>query len=324
MRALVFVLAVVFALPPFAAEDKKSVLVIESYHKEYGWDASYLQGIQDVLGRDYAIHRFEMDTKRIQKERWQDQADEAWKLYETLNPAAVIIGDDDALRLLSKKFEATHTPVVFLGINQDPSRYITLGKNITGILERPLIKRSIAAIREIVPECSRILVLFDTSSAARAILEEEFGGNDTMLLQGIWVDLQLLGKRAEWEKIIGETKGHYDAIVLGLYHNVRDENDASVYADTLLAWVSRHTPVPLFGFWDFSVGAGKTAGGLVLYGKAQGIAAARIVRAVLDGADITAIKPKVGEQGRYLFNKKELERFGLSVPPHIDRGAEYN
>ncbi len=316
-------LASSLAFSLFAA-DKKSVLVIESYNKEFGWDASYLEGIKELLGAEFEVKAFELDTKRLPKEQWQAKADEAWKLYESTKPIAVIIGDDAGLNMLGKKFEETKTPVVFLGINNNPRRYVTLGKNITGILERPLMKRSAVAIKEMIPSTKKILILFDNDTTSKVIFEEEFGGKESATLQDIEADIKLAGTKKEWEETISNARGKYDAIIVGLYQAVKDENGKSVPANDILGWTSKNTGVPLFGFWDFSVGEGKTSGGLVLYGKTQGQAAAQLVKDVLGGADITQINPKVGEKGRYLYNKKELERFKLKVPGHIEKSAEYN
>jgi hypothetical protein len=149
-RSLRCLALLLFATNVFAAE--KTILVIESYHSGYEWDASYLEGLRGTFGKGYNLVSFEMDTKRQPKSLYQKQADLAWQKYQELKPDLVILGDDNALKLLGPKFIMTSTPVVFLGINQNPSDYVEfwMGKNITGVLERPFFTHSIDSISKII------------------------------------------------------------------------------------------------------------------------------------------------------------------------------
>ena len=41
---------------------QETILVIESYHNTYLWDASYKEGIKEIIGDRYNLVSFEMDT----------------------------------------------------------------------------------------------------------------------------------------------------------------------------------------------------------------------------------------------------------------------
>ena len=43
----------------------KTVVIIESYHQGYKWDADYIAAVQSVLGDDHDIHVLALDTKRL-------------------------------------------------------------------------------------------------------------------------------------------------------------------------------------------------------------------------------------------------------------------
>jgi len=89
-------------------------------------------------------------------------------------------------------------------------------------------------------------------------------------------------------------------------------------------WTSRNTPVPPFGFWDFSVGSDRTIGGLVLYGREQGKAAASLVQKILsEGMSPAALGPITAEKGNLLFSRKQLQKFKLSLPPELAKEARY-
>ena len=52
----------------------KTVVVIQSYHLEYKWDADYIDAVRSVLGQDHDLHVFELDTKRLSKPEWPQKA----------------------------------------------------------------------------------------------------------------------------------------------------------------------------------------------------------------------------------------------------------
>lgn len=301
----------------------KTVLLIESYHSGYEWDASYLEGLKETFGKDFTLVNFEMDTKRLPKSLYQKQADLAWRKYQELKPDLVILGDDNALKFLGPKFIETSTPVVFLGINQNPRDYVELwmGKNLTGVLERPIFSLSIDSISKIIqPKPDKILVLFDNGTTSQASVSEAFKGKTRNEISGVRVDLQLISNFDLWQKTVLEA-GHqgYDAIVVGLYHTLVDKEGKNIPADQVMAWTSENTPVPPFGFWDFSVGAEKTIGGFVLYGKEQGIVAAEMAKKILNGTAPKDVPVVVGKKGQFLFSKKALEKYRLTLPKDIAR-----
>ncbi len=148
VRTILSILFVSFcATSAFA---KETILVIESYHAEYAWDKDFNRGIEKVIGDQYNIVNFYMDTKRVAKSEYANRAEAAWAKYKQVKPSLVILADDNALKLLGKRFESEPTLVVYLGINGSPRNYISLkSKNITGVIERPLLKRSLVTLSSI-------------------------------------------------------------------------------------------------------------------------------------------------------------------------------
>ncbi len=323
LKTLFFSLLVTLSF--LAQAEQRKILVIESYHAEYPWDASYMEGLRAVLGEKYAIDTFQMDTKRIPKSEFQGKADAAFARFEASKPDLVILGDDNAFKFLAEKINASGTPTVFLGINSNP-RNLNLAKmnQVTGILERPLYKRGISEIgRMMNNKVSKILVLFDSGTTSQAAVEETFKNNTSIEISGIQVDLKLIGDLDEWKQTVNSAKDNdYNAIVVGLYHTIVDTQGASQPAAEVLQWTSENAPVPIFGFWDFSVGANATAGGLVLFGQTQGEAAAEMADQILSGAAKPAdISPKVGDKGRYFFSKAQLAKWQIQLPADIQKKA---
>lgn len=317
-RITIFILIAMISLSSWAGEN--DVLVIESYHSEFAWDASYTKGLRETIVQPYQLSFFQMDTKRLPPEQYAHRADLAWAEYERLKPSLVVLGDDNALKFLGRRFAKTQTPVVYLGVNKNPRSYIPAGtRNITGVLERPLLKRSVETVRKLVtPSPRKVMVMFDSGTTSQASVKEAFQGRTNLKIFGITAELKLIGDWEEWQNTVLSAREHgVDAIIVGLYHTIVDSKDRNVPADKVLQWTSENTPVPLFAFWDFAVGKGKTAGGLVMYGYEQGKAAGMIAMRILDGADPHKIFPKTPQKGRLLFSKSQFQHYRLTLPASL-------
>lgn len=308
------------AAPAAAQSPAPTILLIESYHAGFEWDAGYKAALQARLEPAYRVVSVELDTKRLPPARHAAMADSAWASYLKLKPALVIVGDDAALSLLAARLGATATPVVYLGINNNPRAYFDPAKvrNITGVLERPLVKRNVAQLRKILPAARRVLFLFDTSMTSTVLLSEVFQGRARQTIEGLEVDIKLIADWPLWqaEVLAARSKG-YDAIYLGTYQAVREETAFPRTAMAMLRWTSEHAQVPVFGLWDFFVGPDLAVGGLVLDGREQGMAAADIALRILSGAAPSSIYPVTAQRGRFVFSHAQLLRHHIVLPPEI-------
>lgn len=322
-KTVVALLCVLAGMAAYAGPPPK-VLVIESYSGAYQWDASYKTGLESVIGDLATIEYFEMNTKNLPKEEHQKMADLAWTKYLSLNPDVVVLGDDAALKFLGRKFADTKTNVVYLGINNNPRNYFDqLPESITGVLERPIIKRSITFISEIIPSAKRGLVLFDTDVTATIVKTEVFAGKDSENLVNTTVDIKLVDTFARWKDLVSSAKGKYDFLILGLYQTVRDEKGAIVSSAEIARWTSDNSKVPVFGFWDFNVGKAAAIGGLVLFGKDTGTHAGVMVKDILNGKKPSEIAPVNDTQGVFLFSRSQLNKWRMTLPASIKDKAVY-
>ncbi|MFM5598804.1 ABC transporter substrate-binding protein [Aeromonas veronii] len=268
--SLLLLLLSTLSLPLWAA----NILVISSYHPEYLWDQSYNEGLRKGLQGEHKISHFYMDTKRHPREAFDDIAQRAIAFYLKSKPDLVVLGDDNAINYLANEIASLGTPVVFLGMNENPRLKGFVGHpKITGVLERPLLKRNISEIS------------------------------------------QMMGDYSLWqEAVLNAKKNGYQAIFLGLYHTLVDDNGKHVSEQTVLEWTSANTPVPLFCFWEFAVGKGMAIGGLELDGHDQGLQAASLINTILAGTLPRTISPRAALRGEYVFSKSELARWQLTVP----------
>ncbi|MGL1886702.1 MAG: hypothetical protein OCD76_09320 [Reichenbachiella sp.] len=308
----------VLTTPSQTYSHKKTILIIESYHSTYPWDQNYKSGLSKVIGDSFNIVNFEMDTKQLPPEMHKDQAHLAWNKYLEIKPDLVFLGDDNALKYLGQKFSATQTPVIYLGINNNPREYYqTRSQNMTGVLERPLLKRSVHFLQKLL-NVKKVLILFDSGITAQIVYKESFFELSTIITSGIQIDINLISNYTAWQSAILSAKENgYDAIIVGLYHTIVNNNNVHVDSEEIVSWTSKNTTVPPFGFWKFAVGSDKTIGGYVLSGEEQGASAGRIALKIFSGTTPQSITPQTASKGSLIFSQNQLQKWGITLPKNI-------
>ncbi len=304
----------------------KDIVVIESYSKVYKWDADYCKGLNKKLSKKYKLTFFEMDTKRLPKSEHEKMGLKAWELIQKVKPMLVIVGDDAALKFVGPKLEANKIRSVYLGINNNPRAYFENDpKYLTGILERPLIRRSAIFVKDLIPNAKNVLIMFDSDRTSEIVYEDFFTSKPSIVFSGINYDIFLNKTFTEWQKLISEAPKKYDAIITGLYHTLTDENGKNVDAEKVINWTSQNTKLPLFAFWDFAVGKNKAAGGLVLSAYGQGKAAAEVAEKLIANPNLipSSLFPVYLQEGIFLFSNNEMKRFNIKIPEEIKLESKF-
>lgn len=309
-----FFIIIIFLTVYSSSVKAKRILIIESYHIGYSWDRNYVKGISEVL-KGHDIVRFEMDTKRISKSKFKERARLAWVKFLNVRPDVVILGDDNAVNLLKDRFAKTDIPVVFLGVNTNPRDYDILKySNFTGVLERPLFRRTIKLIEDKTNlKTPKILILFDNSITSKKIIESNFKNKYDLKISNSRVTIKKTNSFVEYKKnIITSKRNGHDFIIIGLFHTLRCDNNNHIPSDRLLSWLMKNSPLPPFGFWSFVVGKSKMVGGVILDAIEHGRDAGKLVKAILDGKKISEIPIKTTKKGIVIFDKNRFESWGES------------
>lgn len=318
IRAICCLFITVAVLAPLSSFAKSpSVMIINSYHADYPWVLNHNTALCNNLPADVDVSVHYLDVKRLPVEVALERAKRLKQVAAKTRPDVVVLTDDFALRELGPFMASEGLPVVFLGINNNPRYYLGDMLNATGVLERPLLKRSIVYIKDLLGgKLNTILVLFDDSVTSRATLDFVFRGKTTNTFAKTVSDLELIKTFEQWKKVV-LAAGKYDALITGLYHTLVDDKGNHVSAESVIRWTSANSPVPVFAFWDFSVGKGKALGGFVLAGYPQGWEAAELVKKVLAGTPAESLQPRMTTTGRFLFSWHELERWGIELPEYF-------
>ncbi|WP_051311744.1 ABC transporter substrate-binding protein [Zooshikella ganghwensis] len=302
---------------------ERDIVVVESYHTMYPWDRDWLMALRDSLAH-YNLITFQMDTKRLPRKQFTQRAEIAWDIIKSVDPALVILGDDNALSYLATKVGNSQYKVIYLGINSNPRKTAILKyKNITGVLERPLYRRSIIEMKKVLPGMKKVLIMFDGSTTSKYASEDLFQGNDLVTYSGVEMHLETTNNYERWKSVLLSAKENgYDAIWVGLYFTVFDKQEHIDHRQ-LLSWTSNNSKVPLFALWDFAVGKQKTIGGYVMTGNSQGAAAGLLAQQVLAGTLPKDILPVIAEHGEMIFSRHELDRWQLILPMELQLSAEF-
>lgn len=299
------------------------IFFVHSYHHSYPWVQEYYSAFNTHLN-SFSLEDYQMDTKRIPADQFQQKADQALALIGQKKPKVVVVSDDNALRLVGKPALAAGFNVVFLGINGNPRLILPITPQLAGVLERPLLKRSVAELTRIVPNLQKILVLMDEGPTSFAILNTSFGNKKQQRINNVDVNVKLLRHFNNWQQAIKQSKQKsYDLIIIANYAKLLDQNNLAVPLNTTSRWSSQHSPIPIFAFWRYSIGKDKAVGGLVLSGKDQGRSSAEIVNHFLEKQRFPSLAILTPKQGRYLFSKAQLQRWQLDLPPNIIKQVEW-
>lgn len=293
------------------------VMMVDSYHAGYAWSQAWRSAFMSTLGNKVQYVSQELDSKRLPRDTLESRAAQVMLHIQRQQPDLVLVADDAALRFVGTRLAGSRTPVVYLGINQNPRHYLQdQVANITGVLERPLIRRNISLMHQLVPGMTRVLLLFDNDLTSEVIQEELFGRASSLQDGRVQIDLVRAIDYADWQRLVRQAPGRYQAVWTGLYQTLRDGSGKVVPDDEVMTWTAANSKLPLFAFWDFAVGPDKAIGGLVLSGSDQGKLAAGLVQQILFQQRLPgSLFPLNGGSGQLLFSRAALQRSGLSLPP---------
>jgi len=297
---------------------KEKIIIVHSYSADISWVQTISEGIKDIIGEDYLYEEVYMDTKNIAPSKFQAAADSALEKIKATQPRLVLVSDDNALKLVGRYVDQS-IPVVFGGINaslRDDYPWLYEVDNITGVLERPLIKRSLQeAVKVFGINTNKLLVMMDESQTAKHFFKVDLQSQEKFTILGAQVDVFRNASFDKWkERILTAKEQGYGLILLAGAFAVKDESGKGISAVDLAQWISEHSPVPPFTIHFQQIGKGKLIGGLQLSGNMMGTDMGKIAKEILEtGITPRSIFPKTQNAGALYFSQAEIDRQGLTL-----------
>ena len=247
-----------------------SIYIVDSYRNDkFPWTNEINQGIFSGLkkgdlveGKDFILNRATIDAYVNSTEiLMQKRAEIILKDIATKKPDLIFTTDDDAFRFVGIHIEKT--PVIFNGINGDPSKYLyspkidTINKpghNITGVYQTTYFAQSLHLLKSLVPKAKTFAVISDTTTTGKAYWS--FRKNSRRLLPLKWKETLISDDFSEWKKAAERGEKKVDVYFLLSANAVHDSNSKLMTNDEAVAWIRDNTKLPGTASWGFQVSAG--------------------------------------------------------------------
>ncbi|WP_243360651.1 ATP-binding protein [Fundidesulfovibrio terrae] len=305
-----------FAARPFSEQRSARVLVLHSFSPGVYRTDGLSRGITDQLAkapRNIQQMVVYLDASIVGKSSAYPSYLEG-KL--TVLKAMLAAAPVDAVLLTDWKamefWAANHAefspelPVVYCGVGDAvPPELLSLGR-ATGVLERPGFGDTIREATRLFPKADKLLVVGERSlhfQANRDMLRSDLAPFAPRLAVEFLDDLEV----SAIESRLAQLGPGWVVFVVG-----RPEKDGKLLVQSEAASrLAAASPAPVFTAWGSWMGFGPV-GGKIILPEEQGAAAARRVIEILDGKPVKDIPSAAEDNGRFMFDFKALERFGLS------------
>ena len=299
-----------------AEEGEWNVVILHSYHKGYPWTEREEEGIRSLF-KGYPSTRFFvefLDTKRLPlTRRYMRRLKDFYRFkYRDVHVDVVIVTDNNALTFLVRNHEDLFpgVPVVFCGVNNFHVSMLQGDALVTGVPENDSPLETLKLALKLHPGGGAIYYVVDNNTlTGTKNLErfkeavEELGLEErAVVIAGAYLDRVL-------ERV---SKIPPEAVVLEGSSFFKDQHGVVLSVQRCFEKLSSICKAPVFSMWDFVLGHG-IVGGYVVSGFEQGKAAGEMALEVLQGTPPWEI-PILGKSpNRYMFDYRQLRRFGIPL-----------
>src|SRR5215510_1838529 len=343
-RLMLLALCIGVGMAPLAhgAAEKKRVLVVSSYHKEYLWSQSTQQGLVASLLKyryldsqqqadEFTRNDYVESSKAVLKKEWMDtkrrngQADIAaaaqriMKVLRDFRPDLVMLGDDNAANYIGNQLLDTATPVVFWGINGLPLKYGLVdsmdnpGHNVTGVWQRGYHKESLELLQKLFPAARTFAILACDSETSRPNIKQLQVLDREGQLPLRLVETVATNSFEEFKKRSLELATKVDAFFVLNHDTMKDLAGNHVDMLTVGKWYLQNIKKPEASHEDQFVLEGMllTAND---YGYNQSYLAFEMAYDILEqGLNPGRMRPRTPERGPLMVNKKRANMLGITL-----------
>lgn len=300
-----------------AAEFK--VLVVMSYEASNPWVMEIREGIDSVLRTSSEITYFHMDTK-VSPAGGAKKGEEAYALYQRLQPDGVIVADDDAQAMFTVPFlkDKVRTPVMFNGVNDSAAKYGFPASNVSGILERAHVRESLAFAKQLIPSIQTVCFIANDVSAGRALRAQV--GEEKATYPVKVGTFHLVKNTREINAIAKNKSAACDTILVDSLEGIVDDAARPLNNKEVLEALSKVYAGPILGGNRYQVEQGAWAA-VVKTGHEQGETSAEMLLKAMRGAPVSKIPVVSNVQGQRVINVTAIEAHEVVLKPNILRGA---
>jgi len=299
-----------------SGEQSPSVLVVHSYHPELGWTGNINSAVLGELKKirpDIDVQIEYLDAKRYVESSYYGQVLKELYRYKLKGRrfGAVVVSDNRALDFVLgiRQELLPGVPLVFCGVNNFAKSMFRGQRGITGVAEEPAYFETLQTALRLHPATRQVVVVGNKQTTTGRLIQQRLQALphrvSPELQFSFWNDVPL-------EELQSRLKGlDADSLVLlsVLVRNAAGHPLTFAGSSEALRAVC---PVPIYGFWDFFLDHG-IVGGKLISAAEQGRLAAGLLLRILDGTPADDLPVITAGANQYMFDHRELTRFGLTV-----------
>lgn len=302
-----------------AAAAEFKVLVVMSYEEENPWVKEIREGIETVLRSSSEITYFHMNTK-AHREGGPGKAEEAFALFQSLQPQGVITADDDAVTMFVLPYlkDKTTTPIMFNGVNAAAEKYGLPNAHVSGVLERAHVRESLAFIKQIVPSIRNACFMTADVPPGRALrtqVEAEQASYPVAV-----AGFHHVSDNRRIEALGPSLDAHCDVLFVDSLEGILDQDGKAQTYKEVFPLVQRVFNKPILGGNRYQMEQGAWAA-VIKTGQEQGELSAEMLLRAMRGQAVTGIPVTRNSRGQRLINVTALERGGILPRPAVLHGA---
>jgi ABC-type uncharacterized transport system substrate-binding protein len=249
------------------------------------------------------------------------KAQEAYALYQEFQPDGVIVSDDYAQELFVVPYlkDKVKTPVMFCGVNEDAEKYGYPASNISGVLERYLIKESVALAKQLIPSITTFGFIMKKSSTSEAILKQIQRESDMYMAKFIGFKEPASLKEAV---IMTEELGKScDVIFVSSLAGIPDEKVNPITEKEAFSTVFKKFGKPVLGVHVHHVRFGALCG-VSQIGAEQGEKSSEMLLKAMQGTPVSKIPIGKNHNGKRMINVTVMKELGIKPNSDILGSAE--
>ena len=302
-----------FSVPTSSfASEQKNVLILNSYHPGFKWTDDIDRGILTALEPvrdDVRIYTEYMNTKWVRGAAYFKELSRLLQIkYAKIPLDLILCSDNDALNFLLDYRDTIFgkIPVVFCGANYFQDKDLKGKALYTGVSETAELKDSLDVALRLHPGTRQIFIINDNGIPGSKVLGEL---KKLVPLYQDKVRFTFENSSNLGEVVADVSKLPADSLIF--YTFFYGDPAKKFYENSeSISRISAKARVPIFGAWDFNLGLGMV-GGKLTSGYDQGLAAGAMGVRILKGVPIASIPVVYRNPARYMFDYRQLKRFGI-------------
>ena len=296
------------------AKPLKKILAIHSYHQGYSWQIGMDRAMDKAFSSqdkmDVEVFHEYMDSLRLPDSSLQIPFFDYLKSrYAGVSFDLIMATDNPALSFLLnyRDWLFGAKPVVFCGINGFRPEMLQGTRNYAGITEAVDVVGTLRVALKLWPRAKRVILFGRHSQTFYANLSRLNSAVGQM--KGIEL-ASLVGMRLP--QVLEHLKKLTPDNLVLLTEPVADQDGRLTSFSHSTPMITMACPVPVFSLWDVVVGKGVVGGKVVSAGE-QGRLGAELALQILGGEDPDAKSRVLRGHNRYMFDYKQLVRFGMPL-----------